>query len=518
MSSSNVKGKSQARSRTSAFGNSASSATEQSGPTATSLPWVTSPVPYQPHLGQKRAIKFLVEHANAGLFADPGTGKTSSVYAAFKILKKKGLASRMLVVAPLRPVSLVWPKERDKWSDFRDLRVAILHGKDKEKALASDADVYVINYEGLPWLLGATSVASFGGKRRNVSVDLKRFRSFNFDTLVLDELSRCKSVNTVTFKSIKQVLPTFQRRWGLTGSPASNGLQDLFGQCYCLDMGRALGQYITHYRNEFFNPHPSGFGFKIRPGAEPLIYKRVAPLVLRLKASDFIDMPELIENRIMFDLPDDVRKIYDAVEEEMFSEIDAGRVVAANAAAASSKCLQIASGGVYIEDDAPDDKKRWQNLHTMKVDLLYDLVEELQGSPILVAYHWWHDLDRLLMKFGKGTPYVGGGTSPKRALELEAAWNAGEIPLLFGHPQSIGHGLNLQGAGNTVAWHSPTWNLELSEQFVGRVHRQGQKEKRVIVHTIMARDTVEEAVWYAVHNKAKTQNGLLDALKATRRK
>lgn len=476
--------------------------------------------PYRPHLGQKRAIKFLIEHTSAGLFADPGTGKTSAVLAAFKTLKKKCLAHRMLVVAPLRPVSLVWPKEIAKWTEFKDLRVAILHGKDKEAALASEADVYIINYEGLPWLLGATSTLSFGGKRKSVSVDLKRFRSLNFDTLVLDELSRCKSIATVTFKSLKHVLPTFQRRWGLTGSPAANGLQDLFGQCYCLDMGRALGQYITHYRNEFFNPHPSGFGFKIRAGAEKDIYARIAPIVLRLEARDFIDMPELIENKILFDLPDDVRKIYDAVEEEMFSEIDAGRVVAANAAAASSKCLQIASGGVYIEgdDDHLDDKKRWQNLHTLKVDLLHDLVEELQGSPVLVAYHWWHDLDRLLTKFGKNTPYIGGGTSPKRALELEQAWNAGEIPLLLGHPQSIGHGLNLQGSGNTVAWHTPTWNLELSEQFVGRVHRQGQKEKRVIVHTIMARDTIEEAVWYAVHNKAKTQNGLLDALKAMRRK
>jgi SNF2 family DNA or RNA helicase len=353
-----------------------------------------------------------------------------------------------------------------------------------------------------------------------VSVDLKRFKSFGFDTLVLDELSRLKHTGTVTFKSLKHVLPTFQRRWGLTGSPASNGLEGLFGQMYCLDLGRAFGQYITHYRNEFFLPHPSGFGWRIRPGAEKDIYARIAPTVLRLAASDYIDMPELIERRIMFDLPDDVRKIYDSVEDEMYAAIDAGIVVAANAASASSKCLQIASGGVYLEgdDDAPDTKRRWQNLHTIKVDLLADLVEEMQGQPVLVAYHFKHDLDRLLLRFGKNIPFVGGGTSPKRALEIEAAWNAGEIPLLLGHPMSIGHGLNLQGSGNTVVWHTPTWDLELAEQFVGRVHRQGQKAKHVFSHTIMARDTVEEAVWYAVHNKAKGQNALFDALQQTRRR
>lgn len=520
-SSSNSKGKVKnlARSRHTAFPSLKPSDTTPNGQITTTMQFATSPVPWIPHAGQKKAVKFLLEHAAGALLASPGTGKSSAVLAAFKILLKKGVAAKMLVVAPLRPVSLVWPREISKWKDFKDLRVAILHGKDKQKALESDADVYVINYEGLPWLLGTTSTSGFGGKRKSVTVNLKRFRSFEFDTLVLDELSRCKHVNTVTWKSLKHVLPTFSRRWGLTGSPASNGLEGLFGQIYCIDTGRTFGQYITHFRNEFFHPHPSGFGWALNKGADTAIYKRIAPVVLRLAAEDYISMPELIENKIMFDLPADVRKVYDQVEDELYAAVEAGKVVAVNAASASSKCRQIVNGGVYLEDelDSDDHRKRWQNLHMEKVELLYDLVQELQSEPILVAYDFHHDLDRLLIRFGKDTPYIGGGVSPVRASAIEQAWNAGEIPVLFGHPQSIGHGLNLQGSGAQVAWHSLTWNLELFDQFIGRVNRQGQKAKRVFVHAIMASKTIDETMWWALHSKTKAQNALFEALKTRRR-
>lgn len=511
--------KSPTRSSTTASNNLPTSGTTQSGATAPVLPFYKSAVGWKPHLGQKRAVKFLLDHAAAGLFADPGVGKTSAVLAAFHKLKEQGVASRMLVIAPLRPVTLVWPRETAKWQQFKNLRVAVLHGKDKQAALDSDADIYVINYEGLPWLLGATATPSFGGKRKNVSIDLARFRKYNFDTLVIDELSKLKHTNTVTFKAIKPILPTFARRWGLTGSPASNGLEGLFGQVYCLDTGRSFGQYITHYRNEFFLPHPSGFGWKVQQGAEEKIYKRIAPVVLRLAASDYVDMPLLVENRIEFDLPKDVRKIYDQVEDEMFAALESGKVVAANAAAASSKCRQIANGGVYLEgdDESPDDRRRWENLHMMKVDLLEDLVAELQGEPLLVALDFYHDLDRVRQRFGKNTPYIGGGISTKKSDEIIDAWNRGEIPLLAGHPKSLGHGVNAQESGFHIAWHSLTWDLEYYDQFNGRIARQGQKSKRVFLHHLIAKKTIDEDMLFALRYKSKGQGALFEALKQRRR-
>lgn len=513
--------KSLARSSSIAFSNLKRSDTPSLGPTTMTMPFAISPVPWVPHLGQKRAVKFLLENACAGVFADPGVGKTSATLAAFKILLKKGMARKMLVVAPLRPATLVWPPEILKWLDFNHLRVAVLHGKDKDKILEKGAfDIGVVNYEGLAWLFGAKVHISDDGKKKSVTINAHKFQKYGFDILVCDELSRVKHIKSITFKILKAALQFFSRRWGLTGSPAANGLIDLFGQCYILDMGRSFGKYITHYRAAYFNPSHDGFGWKIREGAEKEIYQRIKPLVLRLAAEDYVDMPEKIERKILFDLPKDVMKIYQEVEDDLFAKIDAGLVVATNAAAASSKCRQIANGGVYLEDeaDAPDSKRRWQNLHNLKVDIIEELVNELQGKPILVAYDFLHDLDRLLLRFGKDTPFIGGGVSPKRALELEALWNAGDLPILLGHPQSIGHGLNLQGSGNQVAWHSPNWNLELDEQFVGRVHRQGQKAKHVFVHRVMARDTIDEAIWWALQHKDKTQQSLFDALKLHRRR
>lgn len=509
----NVQDTARARNKHIAFGNLSNKDTTPSGLTTTTMQWAILPEPWRPHLGQKKAVKFLLEHAAGGLFATPGTGKTSAVYAAFKVLKKRCLANKMLVIAPLRPVSLVWPLEAKKWIDFRDLRVEILHGKDKEKALLRDADVYVINYEGLAWLFDIQVHRSPTGKK-SVTINAAKFQKYGFDTLVVDELSRVKHPQSITFKTLKPALQFFSRRWGLTGSPAPNGLTDLFGQCYIMDMGRTFGQYITHFRNQYCNPSKDGFGWVVREGADKEIYNRIKPLVLRLAAEDYVDMPDLVPRRIMFDLPPEVRQTYDEMEEDMFSRLAAGEVVAANAAAASSKCRQIANGGVYLEDQ---DERKWSNLHTMKVDLLHDLYEELQGEPILVAYEFNHDLDRLLIRFGKNTPYIGGGVSTRRAAEIEGAWNRGEIPLLLGHPKSIGHGLNLQASGFHVCWHSMIWDLEMYQQFTGRVHRQGQKAKRVFVHHIMASKTLDETIWYTLQQKDKTQNALFEALKGRRR-
>jgi SNF2 family DNA or RNA helicase len=483
--------------------------------------------PWHPHAGQKKAVKFLLEHAAAGLFADPGVGKTSAVYAAFSFLKKRKIANRMLVIAPLRPCQMVWPAEREKWSDFAHLSVEVLHGPGKDAALARNSDVCVINPEGLDWLLDVKRTKSAAG-RLSVATDLKSFKALGFDTLVLDELTIWKNTGSGRHKALKQVVSTFARRWGLTGTPVPNGLIDLFGQCYMLDMGRSFGQFITHFRREYFLPSYDGFSWTLQKGAEDRIYERIKPLALRLAAEDYVDMPEMVENVLRFDLPPAVRKVYDELEDDMITSLGDAVITAATAAALSTKLRQVVSGGLYVEDAAGTSLaatattrskgREWFDLHDLKTEMVYDLVEELQGTPLLVAYQFKHDLARLQKKFGSDLPVIGGGTSFKRAVALEKAWNRGELPILAGHPQSIGHGLNLQNAGNHVCWYSlPNWNLELYDQFNRRVRRQGSKHSRVFVHHLIARNTVDEVQMYSLRHKSKGQTALFDALKVMRK-
>ena len=478
--------------------------------------------PWQPHAYQKKAVKFLLEHAASALFLDPGLGKTSITLAAIKMLKQKKVLDKVLLIAPLRVCYSVWPKEVEKWQDFHGLKVQVLHGSKKDEALKADADVYVINPEGLEWLLQVKKTKTATGKTK-VDVDLRRWKALGFDTLVVDELSKFKHTNTNRFKALKLVLGTFRRRWGLTGSPASNGLLDLFGQCFVLDQGRTLGPYISHYRMKYFVPSHDGFSWNIREGAEDEIYERLAPLALRMAADDYLDMPTLIENNIRVDLPSDVMQVYDRLENDLIAKLDNKLVVASNAAAASMKCRQVANGGIYLDPEVealvklPKSKREWANLHTEKVDALAELIEELQGSPLLVAYDFEHVLDRLRERLGKDIPYIGGGVTAKRSAELEKAWNAGQLPVLFGHPQAMAHGLNLQEMGHHVCWHSLTWDYELYDQFIRRVLRQGNKSKKVFVHHIIARGTVDEVVLAAVKSKRRGQNALFDALKKLRK-
>lgn len=481
-----------------------------------------SPVPWTPHAYQKKAVKFLLEHAAAALFQDPGLGKTAETLAALKLLKRQGLVEKTLLIAPLRVCYSVWPREIEKWSDFAELRAVVLHGKDKEERLAEDADIYIINPEGLEWLLQMTKTVNERSGKMKVHVDLKRWRELGFDTLVVDELSKFKHPTTQRFKALKHVLPTFGRRWGLTGSPAANGLMDLFGQCYVLDEGNALGRFISHYRMNYFDLGYDGFTWKLKPGADQLIYKKLQPLALRMAAVDYLDMPEIIENDIYVDLPPKARAAYDALEDDLIARIDKRVVVATNAAAASTKCRQVAAGGVYLdaETDAlriPRGGREWVDLHQAKVDALEELVDELQGEPLLVAYDFGHDLARLQARFGKDLPYIGGGVTGARSAELEQRWNRRELPVLLGHPQAMAHGLNLQAGGHHVCWYTPTWNFELYDQLIRRVHRQGNTSKTVTVHRIIARDTVDEDVIAALRSKHKGQEALFAALKKRRR-
>lgn len=452
-----------------------------------------------PHTYMKRAVKFLLERACGGLFMRPGLGKTSIVLATLKVLRKEKLTRRTLVIAPLRVCYSVWPEEVKKWSDFSDMKVAVLHGKNRQAALESKADIFVINPEGLPWLLS-------GG----------RFATLDAQTLVVDEVSKFKHTNRKRFKLLKTVLNTFSRRYILTGTPAARSLLDLFGQVYLLDMGNALGRYITHFRATYF--YPTGYGgytWVPQEGSEERIYEKLRPLVTRVSGDETAKLPKLINNTVYVDLPPAALRTYTELHKELVAEIRGTKVFSPTKSVALMKCRQIANGGVYTRGMIPGEQIAagvWRKIHDAKTDAVLDIVEELQGDPVLIAYEFGHDLERLLKALGKDTPYLGAGSSGAAGAKIITRWNNGEIPVLLGHPASMGHGLNLQGAGSTIIWHSLTDNLEYYEQFIHRLLRQGNKADQVIVHHIVARKTSDLAIMRMLAKKAATQNDLMDAL------
>lgn len=447
------------------------------------------PRPYQ-----RDGIAFLLERAHAGLFMKPGRGKTACVLAAIKLMLRRKLMRGALVLAPLRPTYLVWPREIAKWDEFQGLDFGILHGPDKDRVLDTPHEIYIMNYDGLPWL----------------AERLRKRASWPFDVLVMDESTRLKHIHTERFRTLKPMLPRFKRRYILTGTPAPNGLLDLFGQAFAMDRGASLGPYITRFRLDYF--YQTGFGgytWLPKPDAEEQIFARLAPRVMQIGAEEDLRMPPLTINDVFVDLPPKARRVYDQLEAVFRLDFQEGRVTAANAAGASMKCRQVANGGIYL--DGTD--REWKQVHDAKADAVAELVEELSGDPALVAYDFLHDLERLRKVLGKDTPYIGGGVTPKRAGEIEQAWNKGELPVLLGQPQSIAHGLNLQSSGRTVIWAGLTWNLEDYEQLIDRVWRQGQK-RPVIVHRIIARGTVDEAMVASLKAKDRGQNRLMVALSA----
>lgn len=448
------------------------------------------------------------------------THNSSITLSTITKLKKAGEINKVLILCPLRVAHSVWVQEGEKWTDFNGLKIVVLHGKHKDELLsAGDFDIAVMNYEGLDWLTQVEKRKDNQG-RTKISIDMRRWKKLGFDMLVLDELSKLKAHGTNRFKTMREILPTFKRRVGLTGSPASNSLLDLWGEMYMLDLGASLGQYITHYRTTFFTPDYSGFNWKIKTGKEEEIYARIAPIVIRMKAEDYLELPAQINNTIKVELPPAVMKFYKTLEDDFIAMIDNNLISAANAAVVSGKIRQVSSGGIYITPDLnitgfkiPKDKRDWIDLHSEKIDALADLIEELQGQQLLVAYDFNHDLERIKRKFGDDVAYIGSGVSVKKAKEYEAQWNSGELRLLFGHPQSIAHGLNLQGECYNVCFHSLPWSYENYDQFIKRVLRQGNKNQHVFVHHIIAENTIDELVVGTLQEKEHTQNALFDGLK-----
>lgn len=473
------------------------------------LQFARSATAWRPHAYQMRAVRFLLKNAGAALFLDPGLGKTSIVLAAVRSLKKAGVFGSALVIAPLRVCYAVWPDEIKKWTDFKDIKVVVLHGKDKAALLKTKADLYVINPDGIPWLL---------------EQDLSKFKP---DTLILDESTQYKKTNTARFKLIKKLLPKFSRRWILTGSPAPNGLMDLFGQIYIIDLGVRLGRFITHFRQMYFYPTGfDGFDWELKEGADKKIYKAIKPIALRLDAADYLELPALIGwgTPIFVDLPPKARKLYDEMEEIMVAELSKGNyATAVNAASALNKCAQIANGGIYhpkFEDREPDDFSKiemtWTKVHDEKTDAVKEILDSIQGHQALIAYDYKHDLARLqeALKRGKVVPpYIGGGVTPAKAEELIQKWNLQKLPVLLGNPASMAHGLNMQTGGAHLIWHSLTFNYEYWMQMNRRLLRQGSIHKYIFAYPIIARDTVDEAKYFALAGKGKVEGGLLNALR-----
>lgn len=446
---------------------------------------------WSPHEYQKQVMRFIVSHSRAAIFLDPGLGKTSIVYGAYKVLRSRLPSLRALVIAPLRPAISTWPGEQLKWADFTGINIALLHGAHKDEAYRAKADVDIINPEGLGWLLNRAA----------------KEKQWPWDMLVVDESTRFKHSSTLRFRLLKKVVSRFKRRYILTGSPAPNGLLDLFGQIYILDLGKALGQFVTHYRRKYFDQVGfGGFTYQLKTGSAEQIQRAIQPLVIRMAAQDYLEMPPLIFNDVLVDLPSAARNIYKQMEMELIAQIKNDTVIASSAGVATLKCRQIANGGIYKEDHSALD------IHDAKVEAVVGLVDELGGKPALIAYEFGHDLSRLQRAFPEA-PFLGGGVSARHQRDIELQWNAGCLPVLLAQPQSVAHGLNLQGVGAAVIFHSLIWNLEDYEQLIRRIWRQGQRE-RVVVHHVIARATVDRAVMQAIKEKDRTQQSLLLSLKS----
>lgn len=435
-----------------------------------------------------------------GLLLDPGLGKTAISLMAFCILKRRQINKKMLVVAPLRPMISTWPGEMSKWKEFEDFRYVIIHGPQKEACLDLDADIYLINPEAIPWLC-----------------ENGRYRRIGADVLCVDESTRFKNSQSKRFKALKPALNSFTRRWILTGSPAPNGLMDLFGQIYILDQGHALERFVTHFRLKYF--FPSGFGgyeWTLKAGADREIAERIKPITLRLKAEEWLDMPELITTDIVVELPPEAKKVYQNIESDFITQINSEDIVAANAAVASGKCRQIANGALYSAEVTEGTEQRtFHEIHDAKLEALEDLLEELQGQPLFLLYEFDHDRERIQKKI-PGTPALGQG-SLKKDQALIDGFNAGSIPLLLAHPGTGGIGLNLQARCSRVAWFGITWNLEHYIQSIARIWRQGQTASSVIVYRFVAKDTLDEIVVKTLGQKDKVQESLLSLLRSIKR-
>lgn len=441
---------------------------------------------YEPHNYQQFATDFILEHPISCLMLDMGLGKTViTLTALWQLALDSFDVSRILVIAPKRVAEDTWPKELSKWEHLSGLDATLVMGTQAERkaALRQQTFLYIINRENVSWLVAN--------------------HPWDFDMVVIDELSSFKSNQAQRFKAMKKVRPLVSRIVGLTGTPAPNSLLDLWPEMYLMDMGQRLGRFIGGFRDRFFTPDKRNreiiYSYKPREGAEEAIYGLISDICISMKAVDYLDMPELIMNRVEVSMDSRERKIYEDFQRDMVVSLQGEELDAVNAAALSGKLLQMANGAVYGEN------RKVLHIHDRKLDALEDLMEAANGKPLLVAYWYEHDLQRIKARF-------------KNARCIDTTqdiddWNAGKIPLALIHPASAGHGLNLQEGGCTIVWFGLTWSLELYQQLNARLWRQGQKHT-VVIHHIVTKDTHDEDVLRALEKKDTRQSALIDAVRA----
>jgi len=448
---------------------------------------------FKPHDYQRAAIDFLKRNRHAGLFADPGLGKTAIVLSLTNHFREYPQFRGALVIAPLRVIHSVWPAEIAKWAGFNNLRFEVLHGPHRLKALRRPADIYLLNAENIFWLFE---------------------HDWPFNMLIIDESSKFKSDKSKRVKLLKKHLKRFDRRIILTGTPAPNSTMDLYSQIFLLDRGETLGRYITHYRQRYFYPiqFKNFVEWNQKPGADKVINQRIAHLVMRIDAVDHLDLPPIVYNEVKVQLPPKAMRTYKQLEKQFFAQIGNTPILLGSAASAYNACRQVANGRLYKPENLTAKQRSALQIHTAKLDAAQEIVDELQGKPVLIAYHFQHDLQQLFERFGKDLPYLGGGVSSKKSVEIVNAWNTGDIPILLGHPQSIAHGLNLQKGGHDIIWFSLTDNLENYLQFNQRIYRQGVSDQ-VRIHHIIAENTIDLAVMARLRKKDKSQRALLDAIR-----
>lgn len=442
---------------------------------------------YSPHNYQTYATDFIVGHPEAAVFLDMGLGKSViTLTALLDLCLDRFEIAKVLVIAPLRVARDTWTVELQKWDHLKCFTYATVIGSvsEREAALREKAHIYLINRENVSWLIEGSGFP------------------FDFDMIVIDELSSFKSYQAKRFRSLLRVRPTVKRIVGLTGTPAGNGLTDLWAEFRILDLGKRLGRFITHYRNRYFLPDKRNgmtvYSYKPLPGAEDAIYRQISDITVSMKAVDHLDMPECIFNDVTVSLSEEERQKYDTLRNDLILSLGEDEIDASNAASLSNKLSQMANGAVYGEDKAV------HRIHDRKLDALEDLIESANGKPVLVAYWYRHDLERIRARFG-----VREIRTPTDISD----WNAGKIPVAVIHPASAGHGLNLQAGGSTLIWFGLTWSLELYLQTNARLWRQGQTAKTVVIHRIVAEGTVDELMLKALDRKERSQNSLIDAVR-----
>ena len=441
---------------------------------------------FMPHDYQKYAIEYIKSHPITALFLGMGLGKTVTTLTAIRDLMYDAFeVKRVLVIAPLRVARDTWPDELRKWDHLKELTCSVVVGTvaERRRALQQDADIYIVNRENLAWLY------------ENSRLD--------FDMVVLDELSSFKNHQSKRFRAMKAMRPKVKRIVGLTGTPTGNGLMDLWAEFRILDMGERLGRYISQYRNLYFKPDKRNgmvvYSYKPLPGAEEAIYHQISDITVSMKATDYLEMPELVSVAKEVRLSETEKKRYDELKKSLVLELPGGEVTSANAASLTLKLSQMANGAIYTDD------KNVVNIHDRKLEALEDLVESANGKSVLVAYWFKHDKDRIRERME---------ARELRGPQDFADWNAGKIPVALIHPASAGHGLNLQQGGSILIWFGLTWSLELYQQTNARLWRQGQADKTVIIQHIVAKDTIDERILNVLKHKDGTQTALIEAVKA----